>query len=188
MDQIRLPGQWAEWELTEYIGSGAYGTVYEAVRERDGLIEESAIKIIRVPLEDSDLEFMMREYRNEHTVRQYYSNLVDELIKEIKTMDALKEHPNIVAIQDYVVEENKDQVGWTIYIRMELLENLTDSVSGKKVQEKEVIKLGKDLCQALTGCEEHNILHRDIKPDNILVSPDGDYKLADFGVARQIEK
>ncbi len=50
--------------------------------------------------------------------------------------------------------------------------------------ESEVIRLGKDICKALMLCEARHIIHRDIKPQNILVSKFGDYKLGDFGVAR----
>lgn len=47
-----------------------------------------------------------------------------------------------------------------------------------------MIRLGKDICRALILCEERNIIHRDIKPDNIMISRFGDFKLGDFGVAR----
>ncbi len=52
----------------------------------------------------------------------------------------------------------------------------------------DVIKLAADVCSALEICHEQRIIHRDIKPDNIFVSQNGDYKLGDFGVARTIEK
>jgi hypothetical protein len=51
-----------------------------------------------------------------------------------------------------------------------------------------IIKLGIDICKALEVCQKHNIIHRDIKPENIFVSDMGDFKLGDFGIARQIEK
>ena len=54
--------------------------------------------------------------------------------------------------------------------------------------EKETIKLGIDLCKALEYCQQLNIIHRDIKPENIFVSRFGDFKLGDFGIARELEK
>ena len=44
------------------------------------------------------------------------------------------------------------------------------------------------MCNALELCEKRGIIHRDIKPDNIFINDNGDYKLGDFGVARQLEK
>ena len=53
------------------------------------------------------------------------------------------------------------------------------------MDETEVIRLGIELCRALEVCHRQGILHRDIKPGNILVSKDGEFKLGDFGVARE---
>lgn len=53
--------------------------------------------------------------------------------------------------------------------------------------ENEIIDLGIDICSALEICEKHKIIHRDIKVDNIFVSANGDYKLGDFGIAKQLE-
>ena len=49
----------------------------------------------------------------------------------------------------------------------------------------EVVKMGIDVLSALEFCHRSNILHRDIKPDNIFVSNFGEYKLGDFGIARE---
>ena len=51
-----------------------------------------------------------------------------------------------------------------------------------------VVKIGRDLCKALILCEKNQIVHRDIKPENIFVSRYGDFKLGDFGIAKNIEK
>lgn len=60
--------------------------------------------------------------------------------------------------------------------------------AGKNLTEKEVMKLGIDLCRSLEYCGQLHIIHRDIKPENIFVSRFGDFKLGDFGIARELEK
>ena len=71
---------------------------------------------------------------------------------------------------------------------MELLTPLNVFLKGREVSEDTVIKLGIDICCALELCKKRNIIHRDIKPENVFVNSDGDFKLGDFGIARQIEK
>ena len=53
--------------------------------------------------------------------------------------------------------------------------------------EKAVAKLASDICEALEICAGKNIIHRDIKPDNIFIDSFGNYKIGDFGVAKQLE-
>ena len=63
-----------------------------------------------------------------------------------------------------------------------------DYCAEKQLTEKEVIKLGMDLSKALEYCRKLKIIHRDIKPENIFVSRFGDFKLGDFGIARELER
>lgn len=71
---------------------------------------------------------------------------------------------------------------------MELLTPLEQYLKDHPLSQAEVLRLGIDVCKALEVCAKNNIIHRDIKPANIFVSPNGDFKLGDFGVAREMEK
>ena len=188
MIDIRLPESWKSWILTEMIGEGTFGTVYKAERRSGDRVLYSAIKIIEVPQVRSEVKHLMREMVDQNAVRLYYKNMVDDYLKEIQTMDSLKGITNIVSIEDYFVEEKTDSIGWRIYIRMELLESFADYYTRNQVDEEEIIRLGVDICSALEYCADLKIIHRDIKPDNIFRSRHGDYKLGDFGVARQLDR
>ena len=92
---------------------------------------------------------------------------------------------HVVSFEDFKVVEYLDEIGWDISIRMEYLTSFMDYCTGKELTEKEVIKLGCDLAMALIYCRKLNIIHRDVKPENIFVSRFGDFKLGDFGIARE---
>lgn len=70
---------------------------------------------------------------------------------------------------------------------MELLTPLNEYYAEHPPTEKDILRLGIDICRALEMCAKNKIIHRDVKPSNIFISPNGDYKLGDFGVARRIE-
>ena len=103
-------------------------------------------------------------------------------------MEYFRGNSHIVSVEDYKVMEYLDEIGWDIFIRMEYLTSFMEYYAGKNLTEKEVMKLGIDLCRSLEYCGQLHIIHRDIKPENIFVSRFGDFKLGDFGIARELEK
>ncbi|MDR1539174.1 MAG: protein kinase [Clostridiales bacterium] len=178
---------WGAWRSDRLIGEGAYGNVYRVKKEEFGKSYFSAVKAIEIPHGDADLTAMRREGMNDAAMRAFLRAFVADIIREIDLMDMFKGHSNVVSIEDHMVIEEAVQLKWIILIRMELLTSLADWVLNKKPSEALVAKLGIDLCQALELCESRSIIHRDIKPDNIFISPFGDFKLGDFGIARQME-
>ena len=105
----------------------------------------------------------------------------------MKLTAELRDCSHIVRIDDYAVEEKEEEVGGTLFIRMELLTPLGKYLSDKQMQEEDVRRLGIEICQALEACHRAGILHRDVKPENIFVTAEGSFKLGDFGIARQLE-
>ena len=180
---------WPQWEVEELIGKGSYGNVYKIKREEMGTVSYAALKIIEIPQEQSEVRELMNSGMDHQSVKFYYQDLVKSIQNEIAVMETLKTGNNIVSIEDYSIREKKDSIGWKVYIRMELLTNLNTYLSecGGDLDPAEVVKIGMDICTALECCEKSQIIHRDIKPDNIFRNPYGDYKLGDFGIARQME-
>ena len=185
----RLREIWPEWKHEEKpLGEGSFGKVYKAVREEHGLQTYCAIKVLKIPQSESELNSLRSEGWSTEATRSYFEGIVDDFIKEIKLMEAMKGNTNIVSVEDYRVLEKADGMGWDIFIRMELLTSFNAHADGKQFTEGEVIKLGEDILTALELCASRNIIHRDIKPENIFVSNFGHYKLGDFGIAREMEK
>ena len=102
-------------------------------------------------------------------------------------MADMKGCANIVYCDDVKYIQHDKGMGWNIFIKMELLTALPRAL-GKTVTDEQVIKIGTDICSALAFCEKRNLLHRDIKPQNVFVAPDGTYKLGDFGIAKTAER
>lgn len=179
---------WPEWSVEELLGTGSFGKVYKVCREKMGYVSYAAVKVIQIPQEISEVRNLMTSGMDHSSIHTYYKDLVKNLMSEIKVMESLKTANSIVAIEDYEVVEKSDGFGWTILIRMELLQNLSNYLEHHAMAEKDVVQLGIDICSALESCEKRHIIHRDVKVDNVFINAFGTYKLGDFGIARQLEK
>jgi len=185
MAKINLEQIWSDWHAEEKpLGKGSYGTVYKAVRQDNNLTSYSAVKVISIPQDPSEIDTLRSEGLDMNQSKTYLKGVVDDFVREIQLMQSFKGTQNIVSVEDYKVVPKTDEIGWDIYIRMELLTSFNEYVCDKKLSEQDVIKLGIDICTALEMCESRNIIHRDIKPDNIFINDFGYFKLGDFGIAR----
>lgn len=179
---------WPDWKVTEKIGEGSFGQVFKAEKESYGIKQESAIKVVRIPSDEAELNRVQSGFGlNEEELKEYFYPEVEKLKKEIVLMQELGEDSNIVRILDFEIIDASDvTVGWYILIRMELLECLENYIKRNDLTVGEVISIGEDILTSLEVCEEKNIIHRDIKPANLFRNYKGVYKLGDFGIARDM--
>lgn len=147
------------YELVEKVGEGGMGLVYKA---KDHLLSRFvAVKILKPELTE-DEEFINR-------------------FKKESLSSASLSHPNIVNIYDVGMEDG------IYYIVMEFVNGKTLK---QIIKEKapmpymDVINISRQICQALEHAHSNNIVHRDVKPQNILITQDGIVKVTDFGIAR----
>ncbi|MFI6096582.1 serine/threonine-protein kinase [Lentzea sp. NPDC051213] len=106
----------------------------------------------------------------------------ERVLREARTAGRLNS-PNVVAIHDVISDDG------ATYIVMELVEapTLTDLMARRTFTEDEVAGIGLQTLNALEAAHAAGIVHRDVKPSNIMVAPDGTVKLADFGIARAMD-
>ena len=180
-NMITLPG----WETVRCIGTGSSGKVYELKKnDKYGGDFRSALKVISIPSSQQEYD-EMKKTMSEYAMRAKFRDRVESISNEYRLMGVLKGHPNIVNCEDTMIVPHTEDMGWDVYIRMELLTSLPDYVHENGLTIAQVIKIGTDICSALELCRQNGIIHRDIKPQNIFVSKYGDFKLGDFGVAKE---
>ena len=147
------------YEILELIGAGGMALVYKARCHR--LNRLVAVKILKEDLA-GDQEFQRRFYSESQAV-------------------AMLSHPNIVAVYDV------SRSGTVEYIVMELIEGITlKQYMNRKglLNWKEALHFSTQITRALCHAHSRGIIHRDIKPHNIMILKDGSVKVADFGIAR----
>ncbi len=178
---------WPGWETVKLIGRGSFGVVYEIQRSVGNWIEKAALKIISIPQNNSDIEELYSDGYDEESITSTFKSYLQSILEEYSLMKKMSGCANIVHCDDVRYIPHDDGIGWDVLIKMELLTPLTKTLSDN-IAEETVVKLAKDMCLALEECKKYNIIHRDIKPQNIFVSETGDYKLGDFGIAKTVEK
>ncbi|MCD8012093.1 MAG: protein kinase [Lachnospiraceae bacterium] len=178
-----------KWKAGKELGKGAFGHVYEIYREDDtGERMVSALKVMHIPKEDA-LRTQMEIQPDTRAARAYFSAQIERMQEEIRILKKCRGHSNIVSYEEHMIveESGAHAVGWDILIRMERLYPVTPRTFAQiNATQYDVLRMWRDIANALIFCEDQNIIHRDIKPANILLSETGSYKLTDFGVAREL--
>lgn len=182
---IQIP--WPEWEITKVIGRGGFGTVYEIQKDVFGKKEYAALKVLSIPESTEEIDELYSRGYDDQSISAHFKGYLEDIIGEYSIMVDLKGHANVVYCDEVKYVQHEDGIGWDIFIKMELLKPL-NKITSIEYNEEEVVRLGKDLCNALIYCNQQSIIHRDIKPQNIFVSKNGTYKLGDFGVAKVSDK
>jgi eukaryotic-like serine/threonine-protein kinase len=152
-----------QYQILEQIGSGGMGEVYRAARIDEQYQKQVAIKLVRA---GQDTDFIISRFRNE---RQILASL---------------DHPNIARLLDGGTTEEGIP-----YFVMELIEGqpITEYCDSRNLSVAGRLKLFSAVCSAVQYAHQRLIVHRDIKPGNILVTKDGTPKLLDFGIAKILE-
>ncbi len=147
------------YEILDVVGAGGMSTVYRAVDHR--LKRHVAVKVLKT------------EYSND-------ANFVSKFRVEAQASAGLT-HPNIVSVFD-VCEDNG-----RYFIVMELVEGITlkeyINLNGRLTMDQ-ALDFSIQIASGLEAAHEHHVIHRDIKPQNIIVSKNGNLKVTDFGIAK----
>ena len=185
--QINKTPVWPGWKVTDVIGQGSYGTVYKIEKTDFTGTEYAALKVITVPYSKDHLYLMRHSGMDHATITHTLQKQVGDILNEYKLMKQLRDIPGIVHCDRYEYQPHTDGIGWDIYIQMELL---TPFLRQETIiqDEASIVAFGRDICEALAACQSLDIIHRDIKPQNIFITESGHYKLGDFGIAHTVER
>ena len=148
--------------IEEKLGSGGQGTVYKALDTK--LNRTVVVKVLSPELTAKSSNF--RRFERE-------AQLCSQL-----------DHPNVCTIFDF------DEADGVYYIAMQFVEgkNVRQLVAGKPLEMKSALSIAVQVCDALSYSHSRGIIHRDIKAGNVMVSPTGQAKILDFGLAKLVEK
>lgn len=153
------PAQLGPYQIGEQLGRGGMGCVYRATHHETG--EQVAIKALAAHLAGSE-------------------GFRDRFQSEIESLRKLK-HRGIVGLLGHGEQDG------TLFYAMELVDGPSleqELRNGRRFTWRETAQIAIQVSRALKHAHDHGVVHRDIKPANLLLTPEGDVKIADFGIAR----
>jgi len=159
--KAKTPAKIGSYDVLEKVGTGATGVVYKGIHRITGQVV--AIKVVNEDVTEDEV-------------------LMQRFAREFSTIHLLN-HPNIV--HGYEFQRDAEPP----YLVMEFVdgESVADIIERRgALPEEEALSLIVQVADALQDAHEHGIIHRDVKPDNILVTADGQAKLSDLGLAKDL--
>jgi len=157
-----------EYEVESVLGKGAMGMVYLARDKRIG--RRVALKTVQV----------QQQFEDESEATEFYQRLQ----REAEVCGAMQ-HPNIVTLYEPGYENNVISFLATEWVEGESLRDRLKR--SKPLPLEEALRISEDILRGLSYAHLKGVIHRDIKPANILLSTDGQAKIADFGIARPVD-
>ncbi|MCB1230497.1 MAG: serine/threonine protein kinase [Verrucomicrobiae bacterium] len=149
-------------EILELVGAGGMGVVYKA--KQTSLNRIVALKLLAPH-------------------RTHETGFSERFTREAQALAALN-HPNIVTVHDF------GKAGDFYFLLMEFVDgvNLRQAIRAERFTPEQALAIVPPICEALQYAHDRGIVHRDIKPENLLLDKEGRVKVADFGIARILER
>jgi eukaryotic-like serine/threonine-protein kinase len=153
------------YELQKRLGAGGTSMVFQAMDRQSSPPKKVAVKIF-------DLSYLQMFGK---------SDQISRFLREAYQLSRLN-HPNIISLLDFGKTPDDRYYIAPEYVDGQTLQELL--LTGKELNEDSVVYIAYEVARTLHYLHEHQVVHRDLKPNNIMITPEGSVKLIDFGLAR----
>lgn len=148
--------------------------------------EKYIVKIISLPPSATQLDALMLTgaIKDEEDARRYYAERAKDWVTEIQTINQLSKQEGFVGCDGFQVVPAEDGVGCEIYILTPYKRTLARQMKKKPFTHLDAMNLALDICSALSACRRNGYLFTNLKPSNIFITENGEFKIGDLGFLR----
>ncbi len=166
--------------ISEHHGISCYPAM------ENGTDNKYIVKVISVPASESQMDALLLTgaYADEATALAYFKDLAEDVAKEVNVLKTLSQHEGFLAYKACQIEPMESGKGYDIYLLGDYKRSLTKHFQRHVFTHLDVLNLGLDICAALSACRRAGYLYVDLKPSNIFVSDQRQYRIGDLGFVR----
>lgn len=168
-----------KWNVEDTVAQGKNTTVFKVSCYEDSKRISRAVEAIKFPGSNEEIASALDSERFS-TVDEYLRYAESKICGNIERMMAFSQSRNIVNYYDYTVV--KESNCFYVLILRELMTPLNEYLKDRRLKQKETVKLGWDICNAIEEYRQKGIVHKAITPENIFVGENSSFKLGDFGI------
>ena len=171
-------------EVNECLGRKGGTTVYSVKSTKSE--QFYILKHISVPETQRQVDALILTgaAADEEAAQAYYQQVVSDYRDELEQLEALANSPNLACFHSYEITPKEEGVGFDVYLLAEQRTSLETYLAETSITQSSAVNLAMDLCNALTDLRAAGLIHRDVKPANIFLSPQGHLMLGDMGIAK----
>lgn len=164
--------------ISDHDGIQCYPAMHEITNQK------FILKVISVPASQTKFDALLLTgaLKNEEEGNHYFKERVQDYISEIEVLQQLSRQEGFLPCVGYQTAPKNDGVGFDLYILSEYKRSLLRQSTKKPLSQLDALNLGLDICSALTACRRSGYLFTNLKPSNIYLSANGEYRISDFGL------
>lgn len=152
----------------------------------NGTDNKYIVKVISVPASPAQMDALLLTgaYSDEETALGYFKDLAEDVVKEVNILKVLSQQEGFLPYKGCQIEPMDSGKGYDIYLLGDYKRSLTKHFQRHAFTHLDVLNLGLDICAALSACRRAGYLYVDLKPCNIFVSEQRQYRIGDLGFVR----
>ena len=141
------------------------------------------VKVISIPASQVQLEAFLLTgiYSNESAAAEYFKTLADDVVREVEALNKLSKLEGFLPYEKYQVEPMQGEVGYDVYLLSPYKRNLEKYFRRTPMTHLAAVNLGLDLCASLAVARHAGYLYADLKPSNVFISDDNEFRIGDIG-------
>ena len=145
--------------------------------------EKYFVKIISLPPTSAQLEAMLLAgaFEDEASAMKYYEDRANDYIREIEVLQQLSRQEGFIPCCGYQSVSSEEHIGFDVYILNKYMRSLERQFTKKPITHLEALNMSLDICSALAACRRSGYIYTNLKPTNIFVTENGEYKISDLG-------